>query len=43
MDDLADESLPDVGAAIDSWRELLAGPPRIARETYFWQGGAGAG
>jgi len=44
VDDLADESFPDVGAAIERWRELLAGPPRIAREAYFWQRGAdGAG
>jgi hypothetical protein len=37
VDDLANEPLPDLGAAIDSWRELLTGPPRIAREAYFWQ------
>jgi hypothetical protein len=41
VDDLADASLPDVGAAIDRWRQLLAGPPRIAREAYFWQRDAG--
>ena len=36
VDDLADDSVPDVGPAIEQWRELLAGPPRIAREAYFW-------
>ena len=36
VDDLADDSLPGVGAAMESWRELLAGPPRISREAYFW-------
>ena len=41
VDDLADESMPDVGRAIERWRELLAGPPRIAREAYFWQRGDG--
>ena len=44
VDDLAEESAPGVEAAIERWRELLAGPPRIAREAYFWQRGAdGAG
>jgi hypothetical protein len=36
VDDLADDSLPDVGPTIEQWRELLSGPPRIAREAYFW-------
>jgi hypothetical protein len=36
VDELADESLPDVNPAIERWRELLSGPPRIAREAYFW-------
>ena len=35
VDDLTEE-IPEVGPAIEAWRPLLAGPPRIAREAYFW-------
>lgn len=27
----------DVSAAFDSWRDLLDGPPRIARVAYAWE------
>ena len=36
VDELADDSIPDVNPAIEQWRELLSGPPRIAREAYCW-------
>ena len=26
-----------VSSALDAWRELADGPPRIAREAYFWE------
>jgi hypothetical protein len=37
VDDLTAEELPAVAPAIEQWRALLSGPPRIARELYFWQ------
>jgi len=40
VDDLMGDFLrPGVGAAIRAWKPLLAGTPRVAPETYFWERG----
>lgn len=42
VDDLAGELLPGIGDVLGVWRELLAGRPRVAQETYFWERGGTA-
>lgn len=38
VDDLiSDPFRPGVTLAIEAWRPLLAGNPRLAQEAYFWQ------
>jgi hypothetical protein len=38
VDDLVGDALhPDVTEAVEAWKELLAGPPRVAREGFFWE------
>ncbi len=40
LDDLTDElGTWPFAAAIDAWRPLLDGPPRIARVSYAWESG----
>jgi hypothetical protein len=37
VDDLVGDALhPAVTKAVEAWRPLLAAPPRVARERYFW-------
>ena len=35
VDDLVDH--PIVAAALEPWKQLAAGPPRIAHELYAWE------
>jgi hypothetical protein len=38
IDDLASDFLrPGVRVALDRWRHLVSGPPRIAREVFSWE------
>ncbi len=37
VDDLLGDALhPGIAEAVEAWRPLLAAPPRVARETYYW-------
>lgn len=37
IDDMLGDLLhPEVETAVDSWRSLLDGPPKLAREAFFW-------
>jgi hypothetical protein len=37
IDDMLGDLLhPEVAKAVDSWRSLLDGPPKLSREAYFW-------
>jgi hypothetical protein len=43
VDDLVNEPFQwPLAAAFDRWRELVEGPPRIARAVYAWHADAGA-
>lgn len=38
VDDLLGDALhPVVATAVERWRPLLAAPPRVAHEAYFWE------
>jgi hypothetical protein len=38
VDDLVGDALhPQVNDAVEAWKDLLAAPPRIARERFFWE------
>jgi hypothetical protein len=42
LDELVDEPPGVVQEAVDAWRPLVDGPPRIARLAYAWESGASA-
>ncbi|HSK15847.1 MAG TPA: hypothetical protein VK915_06720 [Gaiellaceae bacterium] len=38
VDDLVGDALhPQLNDAVEAWKELLAEPPRVAREAFFWE------
>jgi hypothetical protein len=40
VDDLVDSPFQwQVSSALEEWREIIAGPPRIARPTFEWSSG----
>lgn len=48
VESLVEELIDDpfrwmVSRAIDEWRPLVDGPPRIAREAFFWERSSAAG
>ena len=41
LDELVDDPFGDVRQALDAWRPLVDGPPRIARPAYVWEARGG--
>jgi hypothetical protein len=37
VEEMVQEPGGSVSSALDAWRELTDGPPRIARDAYFWE------